>query len=265
MKYLETHTQPCACVFCRDEIRRNDYLISAEARLKAFADLVWDARWPDSSQHDYLFGIAAEIRSGNFESIDKHALGAGTDQGHPTHEGDSAGLAPLKPSCSGSRITLENIKQFPHLKCPLMGKSVRIWSGQWKLWWREEGAGYTHDESKAWVTTFESAYAVSKHAGPEKKIEYCEVPTLDEKKLARLIMNDHTFSEVHQDCEREKEIETQSQFRLELETLRKDNARYLSAFRHRHVNNGHNQDDSCAKCGLDLRDEIHFSKEKQKL
>lgn len=30
---------------------------------------------------------------------------------------------------------------------------------------------------------------------------------------------------------------------------------YLNAFRHRHTNNGKN--DTCAKCGLDLRDPIH--------
>lgn len=29
------------------------------------------------------------------------------------------------------------------------------------------------------------------------------------------------------------------------------------AFSHHHVNNGHNRDDSCAVCGLDLRDKVH--------
>ncbi len=43
-----------------------------EKRLRAFADMVWDARWPDNHAQDYIFGIAAEIRSGNFESVDQH-------------------------------------------------------------------------------------------------------------------------------------------------------------------------------------------------
>ncbi len=33
----------------------------------------------------------------------------------------------------------------------------------------------------------------------------------------------------------------------------------LKTFAHYHVNNGHNKDDSCKQCGLDLRHEIHYA------
>ncbi len=36
----------------------------------------------------------------------------------------------------------------------------------------------------------------------------------------------------------------------------------LNVFTHTHVNNGHNKDDSCRTCGLDLREGIHKRIEK---
>ncbi len=32
----------------------------------------------------------------------------------------------------------------------------------------------------------------------------------------------------------------------------------IETFKHMHINNGHNNDDSCKQCGLDLRNPIHF-------
>jgi len=80
-------------------------------------------------------------------------------------------LAVVKPRLN-SRIRLEKLKRYPALKRHVLGKNVRIWSAQWEMWWRENAQGYTPDKSEAWVTTFEHAWDVSAHAGPEKQIEY---------------------------------------------------------------------------------------------
>lgn len=72
----------------------------------------------------------------------------------------------------GEWITLEKLKRYASIKQKWLGKKVRIYSEQWRMWWRENGNGYTDNESEAWVTTFEHAWDVSHHAGPEKQIKY---------------------------------------------------------------------------------------------
>ena len=56
------------------------------------------------------------------------------------------------------------------------GHQVRIWSDEHRAWWRPDAHGYTTVEAKAWVTTFDRAFLVSRHAGPEKGITYVLVP-----------------------------------------------------------------------------------------
>jgi hypothetical protein len=54
----------------------------------------------------------------------------------------------------------------------MAGKTVRIWSQQWKSWWRPEAQGYTRDPGQAWVLPFEEAFRRTRHCGPEKGIEF---------------------------------------------------------------------------------------------
>jgi hypothetical protein len=55
------------------------------------------------------------------------------------------------------------------------GRKVRIWSDEWRAWWRPNGNGYTDDEAQAWVLPFPEAYDRTHHCGPEKKINYFAV------------------------------------------------------------------------------------------
>lgn len=69
-------------------------------------------------------------------------------------------------------VSLEQIKEDYTIIDALKGKSVRIWSGEWEAYWRPAAHGYTPDGLKAGVWEFQSAYDITKHCGPEKKIEY---------------------------------------------------------------------------------------------
>jgi hypothetical protein len=73
------------------------------------------------------------------------------------------------------RLSLEAIKKSTRLQRRLANKIVRIWSDEWRAWWREGGHGYTDklDEAAEWY--FQDALDISSHAGPEKKIIYEEV------------------------------------------------------------------------------------------
>lgn len=51
-------------------------------------------------------------------------------------------------------------------------KLVRIWSGEWRLYWRPNGAGYTPDSGEAGVYTLADAIQRTRHCGPEKHIVY---------------------------------------------------------------------------------------------
>ncbi|HEV7293080.1 MAG TPA: hypothetical protein VGN79_12245 [Devosia sp.] len=57
-------------------------------------------------------------------------------------------------------------------KAKFVGRTVRIWSGEWSAWWRPESRGYTDDITQAGIYSFEDAWATSAHCGPEKKIAY---------------------------------------------------------------------------------------------
>ncbi|MBZ8133253.1 hypothetical protein [Afifella sp. IM 167] len=52
------------------------------------------------------------------------------------------------------------------------GRNVRIWSGEWKLYWRAGSAGYTGKVEEAGVYAFGEALAKTRHCGPEKCIAY---------------------------------------------------------------------------------------------
>lgn len=49
--------------------------------------------------------------------------------------------------------------------------AVAIWSGEWEMWWRDNGAGYTRFTGSAGVYTRDEAHELTRHCGPEKKIE----------------------------------------------------------------------------------------------
>lgn len=52
------------------------------------------------------------------------------------------------------------------------GKLVRIYSGEHCAWWRHNGNGYTKDEEHAGKFSFEDAYRLTAHTGPEQRIQY---------------------------------------------------------------------------------------------
>jgi len=68
------------------------------------------------------------------------------------------------------RETLERIKRWSVLVYRF--SHVRIYSGEWQLYWRGEGRGYTSNpaESKIWLC--KDAFAKTRHCGPEKHIQY---------------------------------------------------------------------------------------------
>jgi len=72
-------------------------------------------------------------------------------------------------------ILLKKIKRWPTVRRHLVGRQVRIWSGEWDAWWRPCGHGYTTDILQAGIFEFEDAEQQSHHAGPEKRIEYVPI------------------------------------------------------------------------------------------
>lgn len=56
-----------------------------------------------------------------------------------------------------------------------MTEFVYIWSGEWVLWWRPGGHGYTHNRAEAGTFTRAEAERLTRHCGPEKKIELVPV------------------------------------------------------------------------------------------
>ena len=52
------------------------------------------------------------------------------------------------------------------------GELVRIYSGEWKAWWRKNSSGYTYNKEEAGLYSLSEALDNSGHCGPEKKISY---------------------------------------------------------------------------------------------
>jgi hypothetical protein len=72
-----------------------------------------------------------------------------------------------------NRVALEAAKQSPDLQQLIASApTVRIWTEQWRAWWRGNGSGYTDDAAQAGRYPGSDAWARSKHAGPEKGIVY---------------------------------------------------------------------------------------------
>lgn len=72
-----------------------------------------------------------------------------------------------------SRITLTSIQRYGRIRpgtSAFQGRAVRIWSDQWRMWWRSDAAGYTQLEGEAGLYTFENAVARTHHCGREKQI-----------------------------------------------------------------------------------------------
>lgn len=57
-------------------------------------------------------------------------------------------------------------------------KKVLIYSGQWGSYWRSNSAGYTSNTNEAGVYTAKDAWDNVSHCGPEKLIDFRDVPVL---------------------------------------------------------------------------------------
>lgn len=52
---------------------------------------------------------------------------------------------------------------------------VRIWSNEWKQWWKPKAQGYSPDINDAGIYDAQDAFRRTKHCGPEKKITIVSV------------------------------------------------------------------------------------------
>lgn len=71
-----------------------------------------------------------------------------------------------------NRIKTESPGQFGPKARRFVGKSVHIWSGEHRAYWRPHSAGYTTEVERAGTYDFMDAYYRTRHCGPEKKIVY---------------------------------------------------------------------------------------------
>jgi hypothetical protein len=60
---------------------------------------------------------------------------------------------------------------------PLVPSRVRIYSYQHEAYWRPNAGGYTREKEEAWVLSRAEAERITKHCGPEKRIELELVPS----------------------------------------------------------------------------------------
>ncbi|MAR70751.1 hypothetical protein [Halomonas sp.] len=66
------------------------------------------------------------------------------------------------------KLTQQHLKQHPE-KLERFDR-VRIWSGEWHMWWRPDARGYTPNQNEAGVYDTIEAWACVAHCGPDKKI-----------------------------------------------------------------------------------------------
>lgn len=67
------------------------------------------------------------------------------------------------------KLTQQHIKRHPEKLSRFV--QVRIYSKEWRAWWRANGAGYTAAIEQAGVYSIKEAWEYVSHCGPEKKIE----------------------------------------------------------------------------------------------
>lgn len=68
------------------------------------------------------------------------------------------------------RETLARLKRWPHLASRF--PRVRIYSGEWRAFWRGKGNGYTENAEESDVLDIGAAVAKTNHCGPEKQIQF---------------------------------------------------------------------------------------------
>lgn len=69
-------------------------------------------------------------------------------------------------------VTQIHLSRHPDKRESWAGRTVRIWSGEWKAFWRSNSAGYTYETDSAGLYSFEDAWKATSHCGPEKKIKF---------------------------------------------------------------------------------------------
>lgn len=83
------------------------------------------------------------------------------------------GVMRLRPTRDPLNVEkLERLLRWPSLVRHWNGREVYIYSGQWEAYWRPGGGGYTSDGLQAGKWKFEDALATTRHAGPEKRVEF---------------------------------------------------------------------------------------------
>lgn len=70
-------------------------------------------------------------------------------------------------------LTQQHIKKYPEKLSRFT--QVNIWSKQWQLWWRDNGAGYTPNRREAGIYDIQDAWKHVSHCGPEKGIILYEI------------------------------------------------------------------------------------------
>ena len=70
-------------------------------------------------------------------------------------------------------LSQQHIKRY-EWKLLRFGK-VRIWSGEWSMWWRPDAKGYTANIDEAGIYEAKDAWKACGHCGPEKKIRLVAV------------------------------------------------------------------------------------------
>jgi hypothetical protein len=76
------------------------------------------------------------------------------------------------PTESGTTFKMEMFKVNRALIKLAEKVTVRIRSGQWGMYWRPDGCGYTNDGLEAGLYDFKDAFERTSHCGPEKQIYF---------------------------------------------------------------------------------------------